>query len=174
VGAANGTMYRLTAPAAGTTTVVLDTAPAIRVSTWYNGTVSVARGALVYALAIGENVTTLASYAFQSKDYQVEPTTPWNYALLLNPADPEASLTFTRTGPAGEVPYGEGNWTVFMSAQGRLVPAWTEQLNSAGAPPASPVCGSDGSSGCGPLVPLKLVPYGATLLRMTEMPYTLA
>jgi hypothetical protein len=173
VGGANGTMFKVAAPAA-TTTVVLDTAPTLRVSTWYNGSVSISRGALVYALSIGENATVLASYAFQSKDYQVQPTTPWNYALLLDPANPEASLNFTRTGPPGDVPFGEGNWTVYLTGQARLVNGWTEQLNAAGIPPASPVCGPDGSDGCGPLVPVKLVPYAATLLRMTEMPYTLA
>ena len=54
--AAANTMFAV--PLGGATgptlTVVLDTAPAIRVDRWYNGAVAVHRGALVYALQLSE------------------------------------------------------------------------------------------------------------------------
>ena len=45
---------------------------------------SVTRGALVYGLALVENFTVLEQYAYDSRDYQVEPNEqgpPWNVAI---------------------------------------------------------------------------------------------
>ena len=42
---------------------------------------------------------------------------------------------------------------------------------SAAPPPQSPVdCGATGA--CGPVIDVKLVPFGTTHLRMTQVPYT--
>jgi hypothetical protein len=45
---------------------------------------------LLYGLSIVENFTALRSYEFESKDYQVTPSSPWNYAIHLS-SDPEKS-----------------------------------------------------------------------------------
>ena len=45
---------------------------------------------LLYGLSIVENFTALRSYEFESKDYQITPSSPWNYAIHLN-SDPEKS-----------------------------------------------------------------------------------
>ena len=39
---------------------------------------------LLYGLHIQEDFKTLRSYAFSSKDYQVTPGSPWNYAIKLS------------------------------------------------------------------------------------------
>ena len=49
---------------------------------------------LLYGLHMDEAFKTLNSYAFESKDYQVTATTPWNYALYL-PSDQEANATLS-------------------------------------------------------------------------------
>jgi len=50
---------------------------------------------LLYGLQIEENFKVLRSYAFESKDYQVTPGSPWNYALLLhNDSKPDDDLIF--------------------------------------------------------------------------------
>jgi len=50
---------------------------------------------LLYALEIAENFGVLQSYSFESRDYQVTPGSPWNYALRLrNDSNPSQDLTF--------------------------------------------------------------------------------
>ena len=48
------------------------------------------RRPLLYGLSIKENFTTLRSYEFESKDYQITPGSPWNYAIHLS-SDPTKS-----------------------------------------------------------------------------------
>ena len=54
---------------------------------------------LLYGLEIVEDFKVLNSYAFESRDYQVTPGSPWNYALRLqNDSQPEKDLTFASKG----------------------------------------------------------------------------
>jgi len=172
VGTANGTFYVVNAPAAVTTLVVAFN-PAVRVALGVNASVSVYRGALLYGLHIGENFTTLATYAFQSADYAVTATTPWNYALLLpDPAAPATAFNFTQLARPSVVPYNASSPPVQIMATGRAILNWTEEINSSGYNPPSPTC--TGATTCGPLLPLTLVPFGSTHLRMSAIPYTTA
>lgn len=176
-----GTVYRVPLPptitGAATYTVVFNTNPAIRVDYWFNGTVAVHRGALVYALQLGEVFSTLQHYAFNSSDYAiVQPsntTIPWNAALVLDPTSPESYLTFERAGPTPSVPYSSQEHSVLIKGKAVAVNTWGyAQDGSAAPPPASPVdCSAPGA--CGQPIDVVLVPYGTTHLRMTEMPYTL-
>lgn len=52
---------------------------------------------------------------------------------------------------------------VFLS-QGRLLPDWQLDLGSAAAPPASPVTSNQ------PVEDITLLPFGATELRIGEIP----
>ena len=42
---------------------------------------------LLYGLHIKENFGILNNYTFESKDYQVTPNSPWNYAIKLSNED---------------------------------------------------------------------------------------
>ena len=178
--AAVNTMYSV--PIGGATgstlTVVFATNPSIRVDSWYNGAIAVHRGALVYALQLSEVFGVLRSHGLNSKDYNVtqaaNTSTPWNAALVLDPTNPEATLTFERTGPVPEVPFSSQETSCVIHATARAVRAWGfARDGSAAPPPASPVdCSAAGA--CGDPVKVLLVPYGTTHLRMTEMPYTAA
>ena len=54
---------------------------------------------LLYALEIAENFGVLQSYSFESRDYQVTPGSPWNYALRLrDDSNPDQDLTFVNSG----------------------------------------------------------------------------
>lgn len=138
----------------------------------------------------------LHSYAFESRDYQVTPGSPWNYALKLqNDSQPDKDLTFASKGlELGVPPFSlkgapgmimaqviHNYWfatlsvsirvlTVFLPSflplplQGRILDSWQLSHNAAAAPPTSPVTSSN------PLTPLTLLPFGATDLRITELP----
>eukprot|EP00730_Choanoeca_flexa_P005004 TRINITY_DN11863_c0_g1_i7.p1 TRINITY_DN11863_c0_g1~~TRINITY_DN11863_c0_g1_i7.p1 ORF type:complete len:804 (+),score=132.67 TRINITY_DN11863_c0_g1_i7:207-2414(+) len=132
--------------------------------------VTVHRGALMYSLAIPGNFTTLVTYSFNSKDYQVTPTTEWRYALVVNWTDPGSSFEFHNPGLDNSlVAFNHTNWGSFITAKARVVSNWQLEANSAGPPPASPACQVPGA--CGDVEDVILAPYGGTDLRISEMPW---
>jgi uncharacterized protein len=180
-----GSMYALEVPPAtkggDTGALLLELNPAVRVDFWYNGSVAVHRGALLYAVQLGESFVSTQTYyrsaSGSSADYNVtqpvNSSRPWNVALVLDPQNPGASLTFDRIGPVPDVPYSSTEVSGVIRATGRVVNTWgLAEDGSASPPPVSPVnCSTPGV--CGPEIAVTLVPFGSTHLRITEVPYTL-
>jgi hypothetical protein len=148
--------------------VVLTLPMTPRTSTWYRGAVALERGPLVFALRLGERWTKLTEGMKKpapspAVDWEVRPTTPWNYGLELDP--PSAASTVTvRERPIGEFPFDGDAPAVELSVKGRRVPAWTLVNGSAGPLPESPVAGREREE------TLTLVPYGAAKLRVCAFP----
>jgi len=178
VGSQNGTMYKvdLSAATGSAVTIVLATNPSIRVDYWYNDAAAVHRGALLYALQLDEAFTVVRSYQFNVKDYHVvQPTNTsitWHMGLAFDPANPGASMTFQRVGPVPAVPFSSLISSNVIMAKARVLNRWGYASDgSAAPPPQSPIdCNVNGA--CGPVVTVKLVPYGTTHLRITQMPHT--
>jgi DUF1680 family protein len=74
-----------------------------RVSRWFHDSVAVERGPLVFSYGIGESWVKLRDRGMTA-DWQVFPTTAWNYALNVDAAAPEKSITVTET-EVGEAPF---------------------------------------------------------------------
>ncbi len=71
--------------------------PKIRLEEWYEGSYSVMRGSILYAIPLGLNYTVTAhhyGYEDMSNDYEIRPTTPWNYALEADPTNPDSTLVY--------------------------------------------------------------------------------
>ena len=134
----------------------------LRVSRWFRNSVSIERGPLVYSLMIGEEWKKLRDKA-PAADWEVYPTTAWNYGLALDPAHPESSIE-VRERPVGEYPFIPDGAPVELIARGRRIPEWKLSNGSAGPPPESPVRSTE------PVETLTLVPYGAAKLRITAFP----
>ncbi|MCC7448223.1 MAG: glycoside hydrolase family 127 protein [Anaerolineae bacterium] len=128
----------------------------------YQQAVSIERGPLIYALEIGEDWKHLSG-DLPHADWEVYPTTSWNYALKLDPANPDASLTF-EPQPMGDSPFSPEGAPIRCKAQGSRVPSWAMAYNAAEPPPSSPVTTAE------PLEALTLISYGCTNLRVTEFP----
>jgi hypothetical protein len=133
-------------------------------STWYNNSIAVERGPLVFSLKMGENWRRLRQTGPVS-DWEVYPTTPWNYALMVGPKDHAASFTVRELMP-GAQPFSLEGAPVEIAVKARRLPEWQIQDDSAGPLPASPV------SSKWPLETISLVPYGAAKLRITAFPFT--
>jgi hypothetical protein len=191
VGAFNGTMFRVPwNSAVGPVAVaVLATNPSIRVVPWFNESLAVFRGALLYSLRLDETFEVtqrnaldprVADYIVSSPGCEMTPaapgcTAPFNVAFVIDdPTAPAAGFVFTRTGPTPPVPFAAGLWgasNLEITTTVRAVTAWGIDRNSAAPPPASPVdCTVAGA--CGSPYTATLVPYGATHLRMSELPWT--
>jgi hypothetical protein len=130
------------------------------------GTAVIERGPLVYALKIGEDWRRVhADQPYRElphADWEVYPTTPWNYALALSP-EKVAALQFEER-PLGEMVFSPDGAPVKAKVNGRRLPGWKMVNGSAGPLPDGEVNSSE------PLEELTLIPYGCTNLRITEFP----
>jgi hypothetical protein len=127
-----------------------------------NNAVTIRRGPLVFALAVGAEWRKLRGIA-PTIDYEVHPTTPWNYALDVNVDAPDESFR-VETKPVAESPFSPESPAVRLLGKGRRVKDWQLLKNAADAPPVSPVRSDQ------PLEDIVLVPYGSAKLRVTELP----
>lgn len=132
----------------------------VRVERRYRGSVTLKRGPLVYSLKIGERWERIRG-TDDCPDYAVHPTTPWNYALAIDPENPDVEVI---TRQPGEVIFGSGHAPVELRVKGRRLPGWDLVNNQAGPLPESPVTSGE------PLEDLTLIPYGCAKLRITEFP----
>jgi hypothetical protein len=133
----------------------------------YNEAIAVERGPLVYSLRLGETWTRVKGdkphRELPHGDFEVRPSTPWNYGLLIDEARPESSIRFEEQ-PLGEKPFSPEGAGVIARVRGRRLPGWKMAHGWAGefAP------GYHESNE--PLEELTLIPYGCTNIRVTEFP----
>jgi len=148
-------------------TVMLRLPQRITVRTWPgNGdSVSVDRGPLSYSLRIGEEyVRTGGTDTFP--EYDVHATSPWNYGLALDPADPAAGLSFSAAGgPLPPNPFTLATAPCRITAPARRIAEWTADSQHVVTPlQQSPALST------APVEAVTLVPLGAARLRISAFP----
>ena len=129
-----------------------------------NGLQALRHGALIYALPIASRKEPLeyersgVERKFPYCDWELFPTEEWGYGF--------ADDSFTQEeGEIGEFPFSESAPPCWISADMQQVPWGTVPGTDHTAAPVPEKC-----SPATPPVRKKLIPYGCTKLRMTEMP----
>jgi uncharacterized protein len=162
-----GSFHRLERKWTGATELTLRFPMKPKVGAGYHQAVTIERGPLVYGLQIGETWTRVNAdkphRELPHADFEVRPSTPWNYGLLLNESTPETSLRF-EDHPVGPQPFSPEGAGVLCKVQGRRLPGWRLEHGWAAELAPGPHESNE------PLQTLTLLPYGCTNLRVAEFP----
>jgi len=145
--------------------VRLEFSPRIAVQTWpkAGNSVSVRRGPLWFSLMIGEEWKRYGG-TDEWPAYEILPTTPWNYGLVLDPAKPEKSMAVAeRTAPAYQ-PFAPAAAPIVLKAKAKRLPQWKAEGRMVGKLPLNPVRSSE------PLEEIILIPMGCARLRIASFP----
>lgn len=96
-------------------------------------------------------------------DYEVHPTTAWNYGLLLDVEKPARSFRVERV-PLGVQPWACDGASVRLKARGKRIPAWTAVAGVSGPIPESPLDPDTKAEA------ITLIPFGCARLRIAMFP----
>jgi len=138
----------------------------VRTSRGYQDSVTIERGPLVFSLKIGEDWRKVQGKMRNpaippAADWEVHPTTDWNYGLAIDPRKPAAQVIEKNIG---EMPFSSAGAPVEIKVKGRRLADWKLVNGVTGPLPASPVKSRARDE------TLTLIPYGSAKLRITEFP----
>jgi len=135
-----------------------------RFSRGFNHSIAVERGPLVFSYPIGEDWVKLRDRGMTA-DWQVYPSTPWNYALAVDAEKEEdAGDVAVVEFPVGNGPFTLQAAPVKLQVKARKLPEWRADDGVADPVPPSPVSSDQ------PEETITLVPYAAAKLRITAFP----
>jgi hypothetical protein len=139
----------------------------VSVRTWAknHNSVSVERGPLTFSLTIGEKYVRSGG-TDKWPAWEIYPTTPWNYALVLGAAQPARSFEVVKRGwPKSNMPFTHEGTPVELRCKAKKVPQWkSDYLGLVGLLQPSPVKTAE------PAETVTLIPMGAARLRIASFP----
>lgn len=147
----------------------------VETSTWYENAIAVERGPLVYGLKIEEKWIKKEfeddRSLYGDDYYEVYAESPWNYGILDFPVDKIREVfTVIKKENIASYPWNIKNAPIEIKVKGKQIPSWTLYNNMAGPQPYSRIIYGIKSTNEMPEVELTLIPYGSTILRISEFP----
>ena len=99
-------------------------------------------------------------------EFEVFPTTAWNYGLVLDEKHPARSFQLTKKpGPLPDQPFTTETSPLQLKAHAKKIPDWKpDSQGMVGKLPASPVKSDQ------PIETVTLIPMGAARLRISSFP----
>jgi len=127
----------------------------------YKDSLSINRGPLVFSYPIGEDWVKLRDRGMTA-DWQVFPSSQWNYALAMDEKSVQEIAVSERT--IGASPFSLKEAPVSLRVGARKLPSWRAVDGVADPVPQSPVMSDE------PQETVTLVPYASAKLRITAFP----
>jgi DUF1680 family protein len=141
--------------------IVLKLPMQLRVSRWFQNSIAIERGSLLFSLDPGESWVKLRDRGMTA-DWQVFPTSSWNYALAVDEASAAGLHVVEASVPAR--PFTAVDPAVRIEVKGRRLNQWRSEDGVANPLPVSPVQSVEQEE------MLVLVPYAGAKLRVTAFP----
>ncbi|MHA4808062.1 beta-L-arabinofuranosidase domain-containing protein [Flavitalea flava] len=140
-------------------------------NTWHEHSLSVERGPLTYALKMNEEVhrikNTSDSSVYGGYYDEIHSSSPWNFGLMETPDDKlEEQYKVEKTALSSNFPWNLQHVPISIKTHGQRIPSWTLYNEMAGPLPYSIIDGLDTAQP----EEITLVPYGCTILRISQFP----
>jgi hypothetical protein len=134
-------------------------------TTWpRTGSVTVDRGPLSYSLKIGERWQRCGG-TDAWPEWEILPTTPWNYGLVLDADNPTAGFKVVEKGSLADQPWTLETAPIEIVARAKRIPAWKLVNETVDMLRDSPIRSTQ------PVETVTLVPLGCARLRMACLPF---
>jgi len=139
--------------------------PTIVVEKWEKtgSAVSVRRGPLWFSLKIGEEWKRYGGTDAWPA-YEILPKTPWNYGLVVEPSQPEASISLVSQKEPAYQPFEPEAAPIVLRARARRIPDWKAEGKMVGKIPPVSLVSSE------PVEEITLIPMGCARLRLSVFP----
>lgn len=147
----------------------------VELETWYENSVSVKRGPLVYALRIEEQWKKkkfAPGSIYGQTYYEVYPRSKWNYGLIdteKEKLDEGFKVIVDTVKMKAAYPWTLEDAPIRIEAKAKEIPSWTLYNEMAGPLPYSRMIYGPGTKDVTEET-ITLIPYGCTTLRISEFP----
>lgn len=173
-GVTNGQFYTVTRTWQSGDVVTLKFPSKIKTSSWYNDSVAVEKGALIFGLKIKEDWRLYNSNDSRQNTSPIREDFPlrevyaasaWNYGLIFDKNNPDASFEIEYPDSMPLQPFSTDSPPVTLKAKGQMLPEWVLDGNLAGMTPYGPQA-YDASR----VRDIELIPFGSARLKITQFP----